>query len=66
MASFPESPKPGRVLAEIAFTYTCAEAVQCLVDLYTGRLADDEIVRLELGIGNLILTTHRSVAGKDW
>ena len=62
----PESPKPGKVLGDITFAYTCAEAVQCLVDLYTGRLADDEIVRLELGIGNLILTTHQSVAWKDW
>jgi len=45
---FPDSPKPGKLLAGITFAYTCAEAVQCLVDLYTGRLADDEIVRMQM------------------
>ncbi len=45
---FPESPKPGKLLADIKFAYTCAEAVQCLVDLYTDRLADDDIVRLQM------------------
>lgn len=40
--------RPERVLGGITFAYSCAEAVQCLVDLYTGRLADDEVVRLEM------------------
>lgn len=40
--------RPQRVLGTVTFAYTCAEAVQCLVDLYTGCLADDEIVRLEM------------------
>lgn len=43
----PES-RPARVLGGITFAYTCAEAVQCLVNLYTGRMADDEIVRLQM------------------
>lgn len=46
--ALPESPKPGKLLGVLTFTYTCAEAVQCLVDLYKGHLADDEIVRLQM------------------
>jgi hypothetical protein len=46
--AFPDSPKPGKLLENITFAYTCVEAVQCLVDLFTGRLADDEIIRLQM------------------
>lgn len=44
---FPE-PEPSKLLGGITFAYTCAEAVQCLADLYTGRLADDETVLLKM------------------
>jgi hypothetical protein len=37
-----------KVLGTVTFAYTCAEAVQCLVDIYTDRLADNESVRLRM------------------
>lgn len=37
-----------RVLGTISWAYTCAEAVQCLVDLYAGRFPDDETIRLQM------------------
>ncbi|MCX7429336.1 MAG: ATP-binding protein [Planctomycetia bacterium] len=42
-----------RVLGTIGFTYTCAEAVQCLVDLYTGRLHDNDVVRLHIRLSGV-------------
>jgi len=41
-------PEPDKLLGDITFAYTCAEAVQCLVDLYTGRLADDETILMKM------------------
>lgn len=47
---FPEDSRqesrPQLLLGIVPFAYTCAEAIQCLVDLYTGRIDDDESVRL--------------------
>jgi hypothetical protein len=36
------------VLGTVTTAYTCAELVQCLVDLFAGRMADDELVRLHV------------------
>jgi hypothetical protein len=36
------------VLARITTAYTCAEAVQCLVDLFTARISDQEAVRFHM------------------
>lgn len=38
--------RPQRVLGTVTFAYTSAEAVQCLVDLFTGHVADGESVRI--------------------
>jgi hypothetical protein len=50
---FPEQSKIGKLFGAITFAYTCVESVQCLVNLYTGQLADHEIIRLQIHLSGL-------------
>jgi hypothetical protein len=68
---FPASPKPGKLLGGITFAYTCAEAVQCLVDLYTGPLPDDQLVRLQMRLRgvqgrHMAIVRGNSYASTPW
>ncbi len=63
---FPASPKPGKLLGGITFAYTCAEAVQCLVDLYTGRLRDDDLVRLQMRLRGVQGRTLATIFGNSY
>jgi hypothetical protein len=55
-----------RLLGTITFTYTCAEAVRCLVDLFTGRLADDERVRLQMRLRGVQGRTLAVIYGNSY
>lgn len=55
-------PPDQKVLGTNDCAYVCAEAVQCLVDLFTGHLEDDEVVRLHIrlhGVRGRTLATPR-------
>ena len=55
-----------KVLGTVPFAYTCAEAVQCLVDLFTDRLADDESVRLHMRLHGVQGRTLAMVRGDSY
>lgn len=58
--------RPKRVLGTLTFAYTCTEAVQCLVNLYAGRLADDETVRLQMRLRGVQNRTLASIFGNSY
>lgn len=58
--------QPERVLGTVPFAYTCAEAVQCLVDLYTGRVSDGETVRLHMRLRGVRGRTLAMVRGSSY
>jgi len=58
--------RPERVLGTVTFAYTCAEAVQCLVDLYTDHLPDDEMVRLHMRLRGVQGRTLATIRGNSY
>jgi len=55
-----------RVLGTVPLACICAEAIQCLVDLYRGRLPDDETVRLYMRLHGVRGRTLALVRGSTY